>query len=171
MIFIGLALGIGARPDDRSGRCPGAAGSACSIVLAGASVMLLAFASHLSMAVVGALLVGVGAGMAFLSGTTLLGGEVDDEVRGRVFAFVQIGTRVVLMLAIALSSVLVGVGGSRQLDRSADLGISVSTTRLLLLAAGVVGVFAGISAFRPDGRQAGRAGPRRPLGLAPRAAR
>ena len=59
----------------------------------------------------------------------------------------QIGTRVVLMLAISLSSLLVGVGGSREL-RIADLGISVSSTRLLLLAAGVAGIFAGISAFR-----------------------
>ena len=65
------------------------------------------------MAIVGAILVGAGAGMAFLAGTTLLGGEVADEVRGRVFAVVQIGTRLVLMLAISLSSLLVGVGGSR----------------------------------------------------------
>ena len=84
--------------------------------------------------------------MAFLAGTTLLGGEVADEVRGRVFAVVQIGTRLVLILAIALSSLLVGVGGSRQLT-IADLGISVSSTRLLLLAAGAAGIFAGISAF------------------------
>ncbi|SCE64947.1 Thymidylate kinase [Micromonospora viridifaciens] len=84
--------------------------------------------------------------MAFLAGTTLLGGEVADEVRGRVFAVVQIGTRLVLILAIALSSILVGVGGSRRLT-IADLGISVSSTRLLLLAAGVAGIFAGISAF------------------------
>lgn len=117
-----------------------------SIVLASAAVMTLAFAIHLSMAIVGAVLVGAGAGMAFLAGTTLLGGEVADEVRGRVFAVVQIGTRLVLILAIGLSSVLVGVGGSRKLT-IADLGISVSSTRLLLLAAGAAGIFAGISAF------------------------
>ena len=39
-----------------------------------------------------------------------------DDVRGRVFAVVQTGTRVVLMLAISLSSVLVGLGGSRELS-------------------------------------------------------
>jgi dTMP kinase len=117
-----------------------------SIVLASASVLVLAFAIHLSMAILGAILVGAGAGMAFLAGTTLLGGEVADEVRGRVFAVVQIGTRLVLILAIALSSLLVGVGGSRKLT-IADLGVSVSSTRLLLLAAGAAGIFAGISAF------------------------
>ncbi|GAB3067672.1 dTMP kinase [Micromonospora schwarzwaldensis] len=144
-IFVGLALGIGLGPmivRDMSRR----RWFGMSIVLASASVLVLAFAIHLSMAILGAILVGAGAGMAFLAGTTLLGGEVADEVRGRVFAVVQIGTRLVLILAIALSSLLVGVGGSRQLT-IADLGISISSTRLLLLAAGAAGIFAGISAF------------------------
>jgi dTMP kinase len=99
------------------------------------------------MALLGALLVGAGAGMAFLAGTTLLGGQVSDEVRGRVFAVVQIGTRLVLLLAIALSGVLVGLGSSRRIDVG-DLSIDVSSTRLLLLVAGVGGVWSGISAFR-----------------------
>ncbi len=144
-IFVGLAVGIGLGPmivRDLSRR----RWFGMSIVLASASVMTLAFAIHLSMALVGAVLVGAGAGMAFLAGTTLLGGEVADEVRGRVFAVVQIGTRMVLILAIALGSLLAGVGGSRMLT-IADLGISVSATRLLLLAAGAAGIFAGISAF------------------------
>ncbi|MDG4795370.1 dTMP kinase [Micromonospora sp. WMMD1082] len=144
-IFVGLSIGIGLGPmivRDMSRR----RWFGMSIVLASASVMTLAFAIHLSMALVGAILVGAGAGMAFLSGTTLLGGEVADEVRGRVFAVVQIGTRMVLILAIALGSLLAGVGGSRTLT-IADLGISVSSTRLLLLAAGAAGIFAGISAF------------------------
>ncbi|WP_446220535.1 dTMP kinase [Micromonospora sp. IBHARD004] len=144
-IFIGLAVGIGLGPmivREMSRR----RWFGMSIVLASASVLVLAFAIHLSMAILGAILVGAGAGMAFLAGTTLLGGEVADEVRGRVFAVVQIGTRLVLILAIALSSLLVGVGGSRKLT-IADLGVSVSSTRLLLLAAGAAGIFAGISAF------------------------
>ncbi|MEV1287769.1 dTMP kinase [Micromonospora sp. NPDC049679] len=145
-IFIGLGLGIGLGPmvvRDLSRR----RWFGMSIVLAGASVLVLAGAIHLSMAILGAVLVGAGAGMAFLAGTTLLGREIADDVRGRVFAVVQTGTRVVLMLAISLSSLLVGVGGSREL-RIADLGISVSSTRLLLLVAGLFGISAGISAFR-----------------------
>ncbi|MFC0526728.1 dTMP kinase [Phytohabitans kaempferiae] len=145
-LFVGLGVGIGLGPAvvrDLSRR----RWFGMSIVLAGGSVLVLAGAIHLTMAVFGALLVGAGAGMAFLSGVTLLGGEVGDEVRGRVFAFVQTAVRVVLMLAIALSSSLVGLGGSRQIT-IADLGISISSTRLLLLAAGIFGIFTGISAFR-----------------------
>ncbi|GAA4693331.1 dTMP kinase [Phytohabitans rumicis] len=145
-LFVGLGVGIGLGPTvvrDLSRR----RWFGMSIVLAGSSVLVLAASIHLTMAVLGALLVGAGAGMAFLSGVTLLGGEVGDDVRGRVFAFVQTAVRVVLMLAIALSSSLVGLGGSRELN-IADLGISISSTRLLLLAAGLFGIFTGISAFR-----------------------
>jgi len=145
-IFAGLGIGIGLGPTvvrELSRR----RWFGLSIVLASAAVLLLAVSIHLSMAILGAMLVGGGAGMAFLAGITLLGGEIADEVRGRVFAVVQTGTRVVLMLAISLSSLLAGVGGSRQL-RIADLGMSISSTRLLLLAAGIFGIFAGISAFR-----------------------
>ncbi|MDI1461942.1 dTMP kinase [Catellatospora sp. KI3] len=144
VIFIGLGFGIALGP-----RLIGALSRkrwfCLSIMLAGASVALLSLAPHLSLAVVGALLVGSGAGMAFLSGTTLLGGEVGDEVRGRVFATVQIGTRVVLMLAISLSGVLVGVGGSHDVGGT---GVPISSTRVLLGVAGVLGVLAGFWALR-----------------------
>jgi len=145
-LFIGLSVGVGLGPaiiKDLSRR----RWFGMSIVLAAASVIVLAASIHLSMAIVGAVLVGAGAGMAFLAGITLLGVEVGDEVRGRVFAVVQTGTRVVLMVAIALSSLLVGVGGSRRFE-VASLGISISSTRLLLLVAGVAGIISGISAFK-----------------------
>ena len=146
MLFVGLAMGIATGP-----RLIGALSRrrwfGMSIVLAGASVGLLSFAWHLSIAVLFVLLVGVAAGMAFLAGTTLLGGEVEDELRGRVFGFVNMSTRVVLMLAISLSSVLVGLGRDRVISVG-NLSVSVSTTRILLLGAGVVGILAGVAAFR-----------------------
>nr|WP_308201129.1 dTMP kinase [Actinoplanes maris] len=145
-IFMGLALGIGLGPmiiRELSRR----RWFGMSIVLASGSVMFLGVAFHLSMALVGALLVGAGAGMAFLAGTTLLYGEVDDAVRGRVFAVVQIGVRMVLLLAITLSGFLVGLGSSRRLDLGA-LSFDISFTRVLLLVAGALGVFVGISSFR-----------------------
>jgi len=145
-IFIGLAVGIGLGPTivrDLSRR----RWFGMNIVLASASVMFLGLSFHLSMALVGALLVGAGAGMAFLAGTTLLYGEVNDEVRGRVFAVVQIGTRMVLLLAITLSGFLVGLGSSRQVTLG-SLSVDVSFTRVLLLVAGAIGVWVGISSFR-----------------------
>jgi dTMP kinase len=146
MLFVGLGIGIALGP-----RLVGALSRrrwfGLSIVLAAGSVAILSVAPHLSVAVAGTLLVGVGAGMAFLSGTTLLGGEVDDELRGRAFAVVQTGTRVVLMLTIALSGLLVGAGGSHKLSLP-GVAIQISTTRLLLAVAGILGVLAGLSALR-----------------------
>src|SRR5262249_57951659 len=110
---------------------------------AASSVSLLAFAWHLLMAVLGALCGGIGAGMAFLPGTTLLGKEVTDDVRGRVFAFIQTGTQVTLLLTISLSSFIVGLGGEREIA-----GVTVSTTRPMLLAAGILGMIAGIGALK-----------------------
>ena len=146
LIFIGLGSGIGLGPW-MVGELSRRRWFGMSIVLAATGVIVLAVAVHLSVAVVGALLVGAGAGMAFLSGITLLGGEVRDHLRGRVFAFVHTSVRAVLMLAIALTGPLAGAGGSRILD----LGlahISVSYTRVLLFAAGVFGIVAGRIAFR-----------------------
>ncbi|MDT5040644.1 MAG: dTMP kinase [Actinoplanes sp.] len=146
VIFIGLAIGIGLGPmivrDLSRKRWFG-----MNIVLASASVMFLGLSVHLSMALVGALLVGAGAGMAFLAGTTLLYGEVGDEVRGRVFAVVQIGVRMVLLLAITLSGFLVGLGSSRRISVG-DLTVDVSFTRVLLLVAGGIGVWVGVGSFR-----------------------
>jgi dTMP kinase len=146
MIFVGLGVGIVAGP-----RMIGALSRrrwfGLSIVLAALSVGLLAVSPHLFVSVLFTLIVGVGAGMAFLSGTTLLGTEIDDAIRGRVFAFVQTAVRVVLMLTIALSSVVVGLGGSHTLTIG-PARIDISSTRMLLLAAGVFGVLAGIAALR-----------------------
>jgi dTMP kinase len=143
ILFVGLGIGIVGGP-----RIVGALSRrrwfGLSIVLAAVSVTVLAFAWHLSIAVVAAVGVGIGAGMAFLSGTTLLYSEVTDDVRGRVFAFIQTATQSVLLLTISVSSVVVGVGGSRRL-----LGLlNVSTTRPLLLAAGVFGIVTGVIALR-----------------------
>jgi dTMP kinase len=146
LIFVGLGAGIGFGPwliRELSRR----RWFGMSIMLSAAGVIVLAIAVHLSVAVAGALLVGAGAGMAFLSGISLLGGEVGDELRGRVFAFVHTSVRVVLMLAIALTGPLVGVGGSRVLDFGA-VHVTMSYTRVLLFIAGVFGILAGRLAFR-----------------------
>ena len=146
LIFIGLGSGIALGPW-AIGQLSRRRWFGINIMLAAIGVIVLAVAVHLSIAVVGALLVGAGAGMALLSGMTLLGGEVTDDVRGRVFAFVHTSVRAVLMLAIAVTGPLAGAGGSRVIDLGV-VSVPVSYPRLLLLAAGVFGILAGQVAFR-----------------------
>src|SRR5690606_7956437 len=151
LIFIGLGSGIALGPW-AIGQLSRRRWFGINIMLAAIGVIVLAVAVHLSIAVVGALLVGAGAGMALLSGMTLLGGEVTDDVRGRVFAFVHTSVRAVLMLAIAVTGPLAGAGGSRVIDLGV-VSVPVSYPRLLLWAAGVFGIIAGRVAFRQmDGK-------------------
>jgi len=145
-IFVGLGLGMASGPAlvrDLSRR----RWFGISIVFAGASVALLAIAPHLAAAMPLVLFVGMGAGMAYLSGMTLLGVEVADALRGRIFAFVQSMVRVVLMLAIAGASVLGGLVGSRHFSLG-SLDISISAARVLLAVGGALGIITGVVAFR-----------------------
>lgn len=145
-LFVGLGTGMGFGPKlarDLSRR----RWFALSIVLAGSSVMALFATPFLALAMVFALLVGLGAGMAYLAGLTLLGGEVDDKLRGRVFAFIQSMVRVVLMLATGVSSLLVGLGG-RHTVHLGSVPFTLSSPRLLLLVGGALAVTVGVLAFR-----------------------
>ena len=60
-----------------------------SIGTAGLALSLLALIPNMVIAVMVTLVLGAFAGVAWVTGYTLLGLEVADEVRGRTFAFVQ----------------------------------------------------------------------------------
>jgi dTMP kinase len=145
-VFIGLGLGIGigpriARPLSRR-RLFG-----LSIVFAGACLVLASFMPHLFLSLIAIVGVGFGAGTAYLAGTTLLGAEVADEVRGRAFAFVQSLVRVDLILSVAAAPFLVGVLRQRRVA-VAGLDFTVDGTRILLAAAGLLAVAGGLAAYR-----------------------
>jgi dTMP kinase len=91
--------------------------------------------------------VGFGAGLAYLAGTTLLGTDVDDEMRGRVFAVLQSLIRIVLVLALAAVPFAVAAVG----EPSFHIGNTryvVDGTRIVLVAGGVFALLAGLLAYR-----------------------
>ncbi|HSR25908.1 MAG TPA: MFS transporter, partial [Candidatus Eisenbacteria bacterium] len=94
-VFCGLAAGMffGPRliPDFSRRRLLG-----LSITAAGVSLALLALIPNIVVAVLVTLVLGAWAGVAWVTGYTLIGLEVADEMRGRTFAFVQTMVRVVL---------------------------------------------------------------------------
>jgi dTMP kinase len=145
-VFVGLGLGIGIGPsiarDLARQRVFGVA-----IVGAGAMVLLLAFAFTLWIALLLVVLMGFFAGIAYLAGFTLLGTEVEDEIRGRTFAIVQSLVRAALILSLAVVPFGVGLIGQHDVD----LGVVVlplNGERIMLLAAGVLAVLVGIVAYR-----------------------
>ncbi|QUQ69696.1 MFS transporter [Kutzneria sp. CA-103260] len=124
-MFIGLVIGVVGTPRLR---LP----FGVAIVAAGSLLVAVAVAPHLWFALAAVGLVGACAGVAFVTGLTMIGAQVPDEVRGRVNAFVQALVKVVLFAATTTAPVLVDLVGVRP----------------ALLVAAVVAVLAGAFAHR-----------------------
>ncbi|MGF1654298.1 MAG: dTMP kinase [Actinomycetales bacterium] len=190
--FLGMALGVWQAPRSLRGvdrrRLFGTA-----IVVAGLFLLLAGFSPHIALSALAAAGLGLGAGTAWVTGLTLLGGEVDDAVRGRTFAFVQTAIRVVLLAVLAAAPALAALIGDREAGR-----FSYSGPGLVLAGAGVLAVVVGVltraamdragprsprgrpgpagpprrrGAAGPAVRRPARAAVRRPAGPAPRARR
>jgi dTMP kinase len=91
--------------------------------------------------------VGFGAGLAYLAGVTLLGTDVGNEMRGRVFAVLQSLIRIVLILALAAVPFAVAAVG----EPSFHIGNTryvIDGTRIVLITGGVFALLAGLLAYR-----------------------
>ena len=86
-----------------------------SIVFAAVCLMLTALMPFVALAIIFVIGIGFGAGIGYLSGMTLMGTDVDDVIRGRVFALLQSLIRVVLILALAAVPFVVAQVGRRHL--------------------------------------------------------
>ena len=152
-VFVGLGLGMGLGPrvarDLSRRRLFG-----LSIIFAGVCLVLVALMPHLLLSLVFVIGVGFGAGTAYLSGITLLGREVADEVRGRTFAFVQSLVRVDLILTLAAAPFVVGLLRQRTVDAGV-VDFTVDGTRILLVLAGLLAVVGGIVSYRQMDDRAG----------------
>ncbi len=142
-IFVGIAAGVALGPralgDLSRKRMFGP-----SIVGAGVSLILLALVPNLLFAVVATVLVGAFAGVAYVVGITLLGREVEDDMRGRTFGLVQSLMRIDLLAVTATTPFIAGLIGTRQ----GPLGITVNGVSVVLLVGGVLGIAVGIVSFR-----------------------
>ncbi|MEU2351091.1 dTMP kinase [Modestobacter sp. NPDC049651] len=151
-VFVGLGAGIALGPslahDLSRERTFGVA-----IVGAGVVVALLAWTFALWIALLLVVLMGFLAGIAYLAGFTLLGTEVEDEVRGRTFALVQSLVRAGLIVSLALAPFAVGAFGKHRVAVG-PVAVEVTGERVMLLVAGVLAVAVGVVAYRQmdDGR-------------------
>jgi dTMP kinase len=93
------------------------------------------------------------AGIAYLAGFTLLGTEVQDDIRGRTFAIVQSLVRAALILSLAVVPFGVGLIGRHELDLGV-FAVPVTGERIMLLVAGLLAIGVGVLAYRQmdDGR-------------------
>jgi dTMP kinase len=124
-----------------------------SIVFAAICLVLAAVMPQVALAMVFVLGVGFGAGVAYLCGMTLMGTDVDDEMRGRVFAFLQSLIRIVLILALAAVPFVVAQVGRRSVSIG-GWSTTIDGTRVVLVAGGLLALAAGLLAYRKmDDRQ------------------
>src|SRR5215472_10425012 len=160
-MFIGLALGMSAGVrflgDFSKRRLFGLA-----IAVAGLPLALIGLIPNLPVVVVLVIVLGICAGIAYTTGYTVIGSEVDDETRGRTFAFLQSAIRVVMFAVIACSSlvaagfsaVVKAISGSPQIDIGHIKYASVGINFVLLLAAAVA-ILLGMTSYRQMDDRAG----------------
>ncbi len=131
-----------------------------SIMFAALPLALIALIPSIVLTVILTVVLGACAGIAYVTGYTVIGLEVDDVTRGRTFSFLQSAIRVILFAVIAIAPTLAGgfnalvgaAGGSSLHIGSADYR-NVGYSVVLLLAAGIA-VALGRTAYRQmDDRQ------------------
>ena len=124
-----------------------------AIVFAAICLILTAVMPHVALAMIFVLGVGFGAGVAYLSGMTLMGTDIDDQLRGRVFALLQSLIRVVLILSLASVPFVVAQVGRREINIG-GVEATIDGTRFVLVAGGLFALAAGLLAYRKmDDRQ------------------
>ena len=144
-VFTGLALGISLGPKVFAPfsrrRLFGASLTISSIFL-----ILLALITNLVLAIIVVIFLGAFAGISWVSGFTMLGSEVDDEVRGRTFAFVQSLIRISLVLVLAISPVIAAWIG-RHTFKFNKLEVTYNGAAFTMLAAGILGTIVGVISY------------------------
>ena len=145
-IFTGLALGISLGPKIFSQfsrrRLFGAALTISSFFL-----VLLALVSNLVLAIGITVFLGAFAGVSWVTGFTMLGLEVEDEVRGRTFAFVQSLIRISLVLVLAIAP-LIAASIGRHSFKFRDVVFSYNGAAFTMFFAGIIGIVVGVISYR-----------------------
>jgi dTMP kinase len=153
-IFVGMALGIVVGPRVLGGfslrRLFGLTIAAAALPLA-----LIGLVPNLIVVILCVVLLGALSGIAYSTGFTIVGLEVDDDTRGRVFAFFQSSIQVILFLVIAvvpfvslgLTKAIAGLTGSGAVKIGNVVYAAVGQNIVLLLAAAVAALL-GLRSYR-----------------------
>lgn len=137
-VFTGLAIGIAFGPkifaQFSRRRLFGA-----SLTVAGSFLVLLAAIPNFTLAVFIVIILGAFSGICWVTGFTMLGLEVHDDVRGRTFAFMQSIIRVTLVAVLAISPIIAAYIG--------EYRIKVRNTEVAYNGAAITLLFAGLFAI------------------------
>jgi dTMP kinase len=126
-----------------------------SIVGAGVPLILIGLIPNLVVVVLLVILLGAFAGIAYVTGYTIVGREVDDDTRGRTFAFLQSGIRVILFAVIAIApflaagfSALVHAATGSSTIKLGNVDYDAIGYNFVLLLSAAVAVWLGVVSYR-----------------------
>ena len=140
-VFTGLAVGIAFGPkifaQFSRRRLFGA-----SLTAAGVLLVFLALIPNLVIAVGIVFILGAFSGISWVTGFTMLGMEVHDEVRGRTFAFVQSLIRITLVAVLAIAPLIAAAFGVHSY-KFEKIEINFNGAQLTILIAGLIAVIIG----------------------------
>jgi dTMP kinase len=145
-VFTGLALGIAFGPkifaQFSRRRLFGA-----SLATAGVFLVLLAAISNLTLSIFIVIILGAFSGITWVTGFTMLGMEVHDEVRGRTFAFVQSLIRITLVAVLAIAPIIAATIGEHRYEFQ-NVKLDYNGAQITMLIAGFIAVFIGWVSYR-----------------------
>jgi dTMP kinase len=126
-----------------------------SIVGAAVPLVLIGLIPNLVIVVLLVVLLGALAGIAYVTGYTIVGTEVDDDTRGRTFAFLQSGIRVILFTVIAVAPFIAAgftalvhsITGDNTL-RIAHIDYDAVGYNFVLLLSAVIAVWLGVVSYQ-----------------------
>lgn len=113
------------------------------VVVAGVGLVGTALMPRLDLAMVPAAIMGLGGGIAFLSGYTMLQTSVPDEMRGRAFGVFNTGVRFALFVSLVVAPLVVAFIGPES-RVSGVTPYTIGGVRITLILAGLVAVAGGV---------------------------
>jgi dTMP kinase len=140
-VFTGLAIGIAFGPkifaQFSRRRLFGA-----SLTTSGLFLVLLALISNLVLSVIIVAILGAFSGIAWVTGFTMLGMEVHDDVRGRTFAFVQSIIRITLVAILAIAPIIAATIGEHSYQFE-NFTLDYNGAQITIGIAGLIAVLIG----------------------------
>ena len=144
-VFTGLAIGIAFGPkifaQFSRRRLFGA-----SLTVAGSFLVLLAAIPNFTLAVFIVIILGAFSGVCWVTGFTMLGLEVHDDVRGRTFAFMQSIIRVTLVAVLAISPIIAAYIGEYRI-KVRNTEVAYNGAAITLLIAGLFAILIGAVSY------------------------
>src|SRR6195952_5390939 len=125
-----------------------------SIGAAGLVLIVMSLLQDFLGATIAAAVMGLFAGIAWINGFTMIGHEVSDALRGRVFGFVMSSVRLTLLATIAAGPVIAGAVGSH-LVLIGSFQWRLSGAALVLAAGGLIAILVSGYAARQVGAPGG----------------